>query len=152
MVEPGSGEQVRSFSGVSKSEQEASLSFKVSGTLRALHAAVGEALEPGQVIAELDPAQFELQAQQAQADLTRAMAEQRNAQSAYQRLRGLYENQNAAKHDLDTARAASEAAEALVNVARRALDIARLNVSYTCLLYTSPSPRDATLSRMPSSA
>ena len=25
-------------------------------------------------------------------------------------------------------------------------------VSYICLLYTSPSPRDATLSRMPSSA
>ena len=24
--------------------------------------------------------------------------------------------------------------------------------NYTCLLYTSPSPRDATLSRMPSSA
>ena len=28
----------------------------------------------------------------------------------------------------------------------------RLNVSLSCLLYTSPSPRDATLSRMPSSA
>ena len=27
-----------------------------------------------------------------------------------------------------------------------------LQVFYTCLLYTSPSPRDATLSRMPSSA
>ena len=27
----------------------------------------------------------------------------------------------------------------------------RMN-AYTCLLYTSPSPRDATLSRMPSSA
>ena len=27
-----------------------------------------------------------------------------------------------------------------------------INVNYTCLLYTSPSPRDATLSRMPSSA
>ena len=27
-----------------------------------------------------------------------------------------------------------------------------LNVNMTCLLYTSPSPRDATLSRMPSSA
>ena len=27
-----------------------------------------------------------------------------------------------------------------------------LNLSQTCLLYTSPSPRDATLSRMPSSA
>ena len=28
----------------------------------------------------------------------------------------------------------------------------RLILSYPCLLYTSPSPRDATLSRMPSSA
>ena len=27
-----------------------------------------------------------------------------------------------------------------------------VNLQYTCLLYTSPSPRDATLSRMPSSA
>ena len=26
------------------------------------------------------------------------------------------------------------------------------DMSYICLLYTSPSPRDATLSRMPSSA
>ena len=26
------------------------------------------------------------------------------------------------------------------------------HIEYTCLLYTSPSPRDATLSRMPSSA
>ena len=28
----------------------------------------------------------------------------------------------------------------------------KFNVTVTCLLYTSPSPRDATLSRMPSSA
>ena len=28
----------------------------------------------------------------------------------------------------------------------------KLDKNYTCLLYTSPSPRDATLSRMPSSA
>ena len=28
----------------------------------------------------------------------------------------------------------------------------KLEDRYTCLLYTSPSPRDATLSRMPSSA
>ena len=28
----------------------------------------------------------------------------------------------------------------------------KVQLSYSCLLYTSPSPRDATLSRMPSSA
>ena len=32
------------------------------------------------------------------------------------------------------------------------LPMAVMGVSYSCLLYTSPSPRDATLSRMPSSA
>ena len=31
-------------------------------------------------------------------------------------------------------------------------DATRKTYRYTCLLYTSPSPRDATLSRMPSSA
>ena len=31
-------------------------------------------------------------------------------------------------------------------------DLAILRMLYDCLLYTSPSPRDATLSRMPSSA
>ena len=33
-----------------------------------------------------------------------------------------------------------------------ALKIERFELSNACLLYTSPSPRDATLSRMPSSA
>ena len=32
------------------------------------------------------------------------------------------------------------------------LEIPQSTVKYHCLLYTSPSPRDATLSRMPSSA
>ena len=32
------------------------------------------------------------------------------------------------------------------------MPIVRLEIVRTCLLYTSPSPRDATLSRMPSSA
>ena len=32
------------------------------------------------------------------------------------------------------------------------LDLPILGICYGCLLYTSPSPRDATLSRMPSSA
>ena len=41
--------------------------------------------------------------------------------------------------------------DALV-LALRALDIGVGDEVITCLLYTSPSPRDATLSRMPSSA
>ena len=41
----------------------------------------------------------------------------------------------------------------LVNLVRDAVALVnRLGYSKVCLLYTSPSPRDATLSRMPSSA
>jgi len=132
-VEVGNTERARSFSGVSKSEQEANLSFKVTGTLLTFDIAVGDVLEPGQLIAEIEPSEYQLQAQQAQADLTRAIAEQRNAASTYQRTRELYENQNASKTDLDTSRAGFESAEALVSVSERALEISQLNVSYTRL-------------------
>ena len=37
-------------------------------------------------------------------------------------------------------------------VVRAQKEVRRKDGSYICLLYTSPSPRDATLSRMPSSA
>ena len=37
-------------------------------------------------------------------------------------------------------------------LAYAALGIGILTITTVCLLYTSPSPRDATLSRMPSSA
>ena len=41
---------------------------------------------------------------------------------------------------------------ALASKGYRDLAFTRDDVGYICLLYTSPSPRDATLSRMPSSA
>ena len=40
----------------------------------------------------------------------------------------------------------------LSKVDRKVRDAFYTNISWNCLLYTSPSPRDATLSRMPSSA
>lgn len=127
-------DRVRTFTGVSKSEQEAKLSFKVSGTLINLAVAVGDSIEPDQLIAELDASSYQLQQQQAQADLTRASAEQRNAAAAYKRTRELYENENASKNDLDSARTGFESSQALVSAAQRAVDLTRLNVSYTKLV------------------
>ena len=40
----------------------------------------------------------------------------------------------------------------MLPVSVTAEDVSKYAQYYTCLLYTSPSPRDATLSRMPSSA
>ena len=42
--------------------------------------------------------------------------------------------------------------DALIKISVKRLGTEEASPVHTCLLYTSPSPRDATLSRMPSSA
>ncbi|MEM9057534.1 MAG: efflux RND transporter periplasmic adaptor subunit, partial [Pseudomonadota bacterium] len=65
--------------------------------------------------------------------LVEAEAGQRNAQSTYERTRGLYANDNASLNELESSRAAAEAAAAQVRAATKALEIARLNLSYARL-------------------
>lgn len=123
----------RSFSGTSQSSRESRLSFKVSGTIINLPVQIGERLDKGDLIAELDPASYVLQAQQAQASLVEAQANDRRAAANYERTKGLYANSNASLNDLESARAQAESASALVAAASKALEIARLNKSYTKL-------------------
>ena len=123
----------RTFSGTLKSTRESRLSFKVTGTVTELPVQIGQRLVAGDLIARLDSDGFALQVEQAQATLVEAQAGERNAQASYERTKGLYANDNASLNDLDAARAAAEAAAAQVRAAAKALEIARLNVSYTRL-------------------
>jgi RND family efflux transporter MFP subunit len=123
----------RTFSGVAKGSQEANLSFKIAGTIKNLPVKVGEQLKAGQLIAQLDASQYELQSQQAQATLAQASASLRNTRSVLERLKGLYENNNASLQELDAARASSDSNQAQVRVARKSLELVRLNLSYTRL-------------------
>ena len=132
-VTPEPGRRVRTFSGVSRAAQQASLSFKVAGTISVLDAAVGGGVRKGQIIAGLDPSGFRLRLQRADAELLRAEAERRNAAASYERVKGLYENRSASRTELDAARAASESTNALVTAATRAVELARLDLSYTRL-------------------
>lgn len=121
------------FSGTLKSTRESRLSFKVAGTVTDLPVQIGQRLAPGDLIARLNADSFVLQVEQAQASLVEAQAGERNAQANYDRTKGLYANDNASLNELDAARAAAEAAAAQVRAATKALEIARLNVSYTRL-------------------
>jgi len=124
----------RNFPGVSKSSRESRLSFKVAGTVTAVPVQIGQRLNAGDLIAQLDAASYSLQRQQAQATLVEAQANERNAIANYDRTKGLYANENASLNDLDQARAQAEAVRAQVASASKALEIARLNESYTRLL------------------
>ncbi len=134
IVSGESGARDRSFTGTSKSSRESRLSFKVSGTVIELPVQIGQRLDAGELIARLDAATYSLQVQQAQASLVEAQANERNAAANYDRTKGLYANNNASRNDLDVARAQAEAVEAQVGSATKALEIAKLNESYTRLL------------------
>lgn len=123
----------RSFSGTLKSSLESRLSFKVPGTATSVPVQIGQRLQRGDLIAQLDAAEYALQVEQAQATLVQAQANERNAASTYERTKGLYANDNASRNDLDASRANAESAEAQVRAAAKALEIARLNESYTRL-------------------
>ena len=124
----------RNFPGVSKSSRESRLSFKVAGTITSVPVQIGQRLNAGDLIAQLDAASYSLQRQQAQATLVEAQANERNAIANYDRTKGLYANENASLNDLDQARAQAEAVRAQVASASKALEIARLNESYTRLV------------------
>lgn len=125
------GTRTRTFSGAAKSGLESKLSFKVGGTVENVNVQVGDNVRTGQLIAQLDAKDYELQVEQAQAGLEQAKAAATNAKSTYERTRELYENDNASKSDLDGARAAYESANAAVSAAEKQLELARSQVSYT---------------------
>lgn len=133
VVEDASAIRDRSFSGISKSSTESRLSFKVSGNVTNVPVQIGQRLNAGDLIAELDPASYVLQVQQAQASLVEAEANNRRAAANYDRTKGLYANDNASLNDLESSRAQAESTDAVVSAASKALEIARLNASYTRL-------------------
>lgn len=127
------GARSRTFSGQTRSDTESVLSFKVSGTVAVFRVKVGDRVDKGQIIAELDPVDYELQMQEARAGIAQAKAQLRNAEATYSRVRALYENGNASRSDLDGARAASEGARAQVRSIGKRLQLAQNQLEYTRL-------------------
>jgi len=127
------GTRIRTFSGTAHAGLESRLSFRVPGKVKRRFVKVGDAVRAGQLIAELEPEDYLLQFQEADASLDRAKAEQRNAEANYARVRALYENRNASRNDLDAARAAAESSRAQVTSIEKRLDLARSQLSYAKL-------------------
>ncbi len=138
-------EQIRTFSGVSKSGLEASLSFKVSGTVNRLRIKVGDKVRKHQLLAEIDPKDFRLEVQRAEAALASAEAASRNARAEYARVRALYENRNASRNDLDQARASADSSKARVQSEQKGLELARLQLTYTQLT----APENCSIASVP---
>ena len=135
----------RSFSGIAEAGVESNLSFKVRGTLERVAVEVGSRVRRGNLIARLDPRDYELAVQEAESGLRQARSEAQAASNEYERVKRLWENENASKSQLDQARAAAESSRAAVSTVEKRLEQAELQLSYTRLT----APREGQIANVP---
>lgn len=123
----------RVFSGALEAGNESRLSFQVGGRIRAFPVKVGQRVKKGQLVAELDPTDFELQLREARANVAQAKAQANAAASSYQRVRRLYETQNTSRQDLDASRAQRDTSRAVYAAALESLQRLKRQLGYTRL-------------------
>ena len=124
------GNRIRVFSGVTRAGSETALSFRIAGTVERVDVLVGNEVRRGQSIAELDVSDYVMELDYARANLAQAEAQERNSAASYERVLGLYENDNASRADLDAARASLESATASVRAGGSQVQLARRRVGY----------------------
>lgn len=133
VVQNTSVDETRTYSGAVEAGDLSRLSFQVGGRVRAVAVKVGQNVKSGQLLAELDPTDLELQLREARAGATQARIQRETTEASYQRVRRLYETNNTSRQDLDTAKAQRDtsrsqvaASAEAVRRAKRQLDYARL--------------------------
>lgn len=128
---------------------------QVSGTIKRLYVDFNSTVKKGQLIAQIDPATFEAQVEQARANLMSARANLDKSEAALldskrtmDRNMELFSQNLVAKSDLDTSETNYEAAKAQVSVSKAQIAQAEaaLKLSETNLRYTKiVSPVDGTV-------
>ncbi len=113
----GEHSRFRHFPAVVEASEDATLAFRVSGELQQLLVQPGQNVEKGQLIAKLDPTDFQIALEQAQANYDLAKAQ-------FNRAEQLLEKQLASRSGYDEAKAQLQVTEA-------ALKSAQTNLAYT---------------------
>lgn len=116
-------DESRKFPGEAQAADAVTLAFEVPGKLTEVTVNVGDAVKKGQVLASLDPRDFENAANVARAALERSSAHYRRIKQAA--------NMNAvSQQDLTDARAAFDAAAAELEIREKALEDSILKAPY----------------------
>lgn len=135
VVQPGTvaGQEVAAYPGEVHAVQESTLSFRVGGNMVKRHVDAGQRVTRGQVLAELDVADYAAQAAASQAQYAAAEADLVRARDDQKRYAKLAEDQLVSRSTLDQQTAAFKAAQGQANAARANLAVARNQADYAQL-------------------
>lgn len=123
----------REFAGVVRARYETDLGFRVAGKIVARLVDAGDRVRVGDVVARLDPRDFQLQLESAEAELTAATSSLVQAAADELRYQSLRTRGYAAVADYERKKAAKDEAEGRVERAQRALELARNQLAYADL-------------------
>lgn len=132
-VDVGDINQVITANGTLNPVTLVNVGTQVSGTVKKLHVDFNARVQPGQVLAELDPALFEAALQQSEANLANGEASLRLAQSKEKRNRELLAKGFISPTAMDESVQALEAAQAQVRLARAQVERDRTNLRYSVI-------------------
>jgi len=125
----------RWFPGQAKAGKEANLSFRVPGTLQEFPVKLGDEVRRGDLLARLDPRDYQVAQNDAEANMRKAQAGLELAESEFARVDRVWQKDPGAvsKSMVDVRKAELDTAKAQVGSAQAAVDNARDNSRYTSL-------------------
>ncbi|MGB6129190.1 MAG: efflux RND transporter periplasmic adaptor subunit [Psychrilyobacter sp.] len=130
-IELKSPVEALSFSGDIKSAVEPEVSFRVSGNVETMNFKLGQSVKKGEILATLDKIDYEIQLRKAESSYESAKASQIEAQSSYNRIKELYQNDSVSKSEFDSAKARMDSTSASLKVASEGIKYAKRQLKYT---------------------
>ncbi|MCW8832896.1 MAG: efflux RND transporter periplasmic adaptor subunit [Colwellia sp.] len=127
-------QQLRTLSGIVAPVEATSLSFEVLGKVQSVDVKLGDTVQKGQMLAQLNHRSFELSSQSAQAELDRANSAMLEAKNTFTRYSQLIKQGLVAQSGFDNAKANYDSSKSAVGVAQAQLDIAKKNLQDSTLL------------------
>lgn len=112
-----------------------SVKSQITGVLTQAHFKEGQDVKKGQLLFTVDPRPYEAALKQAEANLSRDNAQLKNAREQQKRYAELVEKQYVSREQYDQIRTNADAAEAVVEADKAAVENAKVQLSY-CYIYS----------------
>jgi RND family efflux transporter MFP subunit len=135
----------REFVGVMRARYETDLGFRVAGKITMRTVSIGDRVHVGDIIARLEPRDLKLQVASAEAEFSAATSNRAQAASDERRFASLSSHGSVAMADYERKKAAKDEADARLNRAQDALELARNQLTYTELKADADGVITATL-------